>query len=97
MKPNKESSTAVHSRVLNVKELGSVIRTFRKCRRLTLEKVSGITNISMKFLSELERGKETAEIGKTLATINHLGLELIIQPRGANKPITTITKQDKKE
>jgi HTH-type transcriptional regulator / antitoxin HipB len=96
MKSNKEPSKATYGRILNVKELGGVIRTFRKSRQLTLEKVSGITNISMKFLSELERGKETAEIGKTLATINQLGLELIIQPRGANKPLFTITKQDKK-
>jgi HTH-type transcriptional regulator/antitoxin HipB len=63
-------------------ELGTLIRTYRKNQHLTLEKVSGISNISMRFLSELERGKETAELGKVLSTLNQIGLEVIIQPRG---------------
>jgi hypothetical protein len=36
----------------------------------------------MRFLSEFERGKETAEIGKVLKALRTLGLEVIIQPRG---------------
>jgi len=70
-----------HGKVKTVKELGRLIRAYRKSRHLTLEKVSGIGNVSMRFLSELERGKETAEIGKALATLNLLGLDVIIQPR----------------
>ena len=38
--------------------------------------------MSIRFLSELERGKKTAEIGKTLEIINKLGLELSINTRG---------------
>ena len=53
-------------------ELGSLIRIFRKSQQLTLEKVSGVTNLSMRFLSELERGKETAELGKALAVLNKI-------------------------
>lgn len=64
------------------KELGEVIRAFRKGQKLTLEKVSGLTNVSMRFLSELERGKETAELGKALSTLYKLGLEVYIVPRG---------------
>ena len=47
-------------------------------RRLTLETVSGLGNLSMRFLSEFERGKETAEIGKVLKALRTLGLEVII-------------------
>ena len=68
--------------VKTVSELGRLIRAFRKKGNLTLQTVSGLTNVSMRFLSELERGKETAELGKALSTINKLGLEVIIQPRG---------------
>jgi len=68
-----------------VAELGAIIRAFRKSQQLTLEKVSGLTNISMRFLSELERGKETAELGKALTMLNKLGLEVIIQPRGYDR------------
>lgn len=62
-------------------ELGHIVRVFRKDQKFSLEKISGITHLSMRFLSELERGKETAELGKALEVLNKLGLEIIIQPR----------------
>lgn len=67
-------------------ELGGLARAHRKYRRLTLETVSGLGNLSTRFLSEFERGKETAEIGKVLKALRILGLEVIIQPRGRNVP-----------
>lgn len=68
--------------VQTVEELGRLARAHRKHRRLTLETVSGLGNLSTRFLSEFERGKETAEIGKVLKALRTLGLEVIIQPRG---------------
>lgn len=68
--------------IKNAKELGSVLRATRKQQQLTLERISGLTRISTRFLSELERGKETAELGKVLTALDRLGLEVIIQPRG---------------
>lgn len=75
------------------KELGAILRIFRKYHRLTLEKVSGLSNLSMRFLSELERGKETAELGKTLEALNKLGLEIIIQPRGKYQRLLQMVKK----
>ena len=69
--------------IRSTEELGYVARTHRKNHRLTLETVSGLGNLSPRFLSEFERGKETAEIGKVLKALQTVGLELIIQPRGA--------------
>ena len=68
--------------IRTVPELGRLVRAHRKSRRLTLETVSGLGNLSPRFLSELERGKETAEIGKVLKALRTLGLEVVIQPRG---------------
>ncbi len=68
--------------VQTVEELGHLARAHRKHRRLTLETISGLGNLSTRFLSEFERGKETAEIGKVLKALRTLGLEVIIQPRG---------------
>lgn len=73
MKPVKIETTA---------ELGKLLRDNRTEQRFTLERVSGMTNIGMRFLSELERGKETVQLGKVLQIIRQLGLEIIIQPRG---------------
>jgi transcriptional regulator with XRE-family HTH domain len=72
--------------VRTVEELGRLARAHRKHRHLTLETVSGLGNMSTRFLSEFERGKETAEIGKVLKALRTLGLEVIIQPRGAVTP-----------
>lgn len=79
--------------IQTAEELGRLVRAHRKHRHLTLETVSGLGNLSTRFLSEFERGKETAEIGKILKALRTLGLEVIIQPRGrqvaAGRPSTT--------
>ena len=62
--------------------LGRLVRVHRKQRGLTLETLSGLGNLSTRFLSEFERGKETAEIGKVRKALHTLGLEVIIRPRG---------------
>lgn len=68
--------------IQTVEELGRLARAHRKQRKLTLDTVSGLGNLSPRFLSEFERGKETAEIGKVLKALRTLGLEVIIRPRG---------------
>ena len=70
-----------YSAIRSTEELGKLARTHRKNRRLTLETVAGLGNLSTRFLSEFERGKETAEIGKVLKALRTIGLEVIIQPR----------------
>lgn len=72
--------------VRTTEELGRLTCAHRKQRRLTLETVSGLGNLSTRFLSEFERGKETAEVSKVLKAPRTLGLEVIIQPRGQAAP-----------
>jgi transcriptional regulator with XRE-family HTH domain len=81
--------------VQTTEELGRLTRAHRKQRRLTLETVSGLGNLSTRFLSEFERGKETAEIGKVLKALRTLGLEVIIQPRGSATPACRTGKTSK--
>lgn len=50
----------------SAEELGRLAHVHFKQLHLMLEKVSGLGNFSTRFLSEFERGKETAEIGKML-------------------------------
>lgn len=71
----------VYGQIQSVEDLGRLIRSYRRQKNLTIETVTGLGNLSPRFLSELERGKETAEIGKVLKALNTLGLEVIIQPR----------------
>ena len=64
-------------------ELGRLARRHRKARRITLETASALCNVGVRFLSEFERGKETAEIGKVMEALAILGLEVVVQPRGS--------------
>ena len=70
-----------YGRVQSTGDLGRLVRAHRKGRGLTLETVSGLGNLSTRFLSEFERGKETAEIGKVLKALRILGLDVLVQPR----------------
>lgn len=70
-----------YGRIRSVEELGRLARAHRKNRGQTLERIADLTNVSLRFLSEFERGKETAEIGKVLQSLHILGLEVVIQPR----------------
>ncbi len=78
--------------VRDAEALGRLARVHRKSRRLTLDTVAGLGNLSPRFLSEFERGKETAEIGKVLKALRTLGLEVIVQPRGSVSPESPISR-----
>jgi transcriptional regulator with XRE-family HTH domain len=56
--------------IYNAKDFGRVIRARRKEKGLTQERLSLYTNCSTRYISELERGKETAELGKALLICN---------------------------
>ncbi len=53
-------------------ELGLAVRRHRKARHLTQDKVAGLTNVSVGFLSDFENGKPSTEVGKILDTLNTL-------------------------
>ena len=77
MKDEQLQYGAVHS----AEELGRVAKSHRKKQGHTLATVSTFGNLGTRFLSELERGKPTAELGKVLKALQTLGLEVVIQPR----------------
>lgn len=68
--------------IRTTEELGRLARAHRKQRCLTLETVSGLGNLSTRFLSEFERGKGDGRGWQGPEGTAHLGLEVIIQPRG---------------
>ena len=61
--------------------LGQAIRNRRKELSYTQKYISEVTGFSMSFLSDLENGKTTCEIGKTLHIMNMLGLNLSVEAR----------------
>ncbi len=63
-------------------DLGAVIRTTRRARGLRLEDLSLAAGVGVRFLSELERGKQTARLGETLQVLAALGLRLSVEDQG---------------
>lgn len=64
-------------------ELGRAVRRRRREEGLTQAQAAGLCGVGTRFLSELERGKPTAEIGRVLRVLGGLGLLLLVVPRGA--------------
>ncbi|HBG05106.1 MAG: transcriptional regulator [Geobacteraceae bacterium GWC2_58_44] len=75
---------AAYGRIANAEQLGGVIRLKRKEIGLRQEVAAGMTGVGTKFLSQLENGKETAELGKALQVLQKMGLELYVFPRSAD-------------
>ena len=67
--------------IKTAEDLGDIIRLRRKKAKLTQKKVASLAGVGIRFLSELERGKPTAQIGKTLKVAQLLGLEFRIHER----------------
>lgn len=65
----------------NIEELGNYIRQTRKSQGLTQAELAMTANVGVRFLVDLENGKETAQVGKVLKICQMLGLKLDLQAK----------------
>ena len=68
--------------ISDASSFGAAIRARRKELHYTQAFLSEFSGFSVSFLSDLERGKETAELGKALYIASLLGLDCSLTPRG---------------
>lgn len=59
-------------------ELGRTVRKERKAMRLTQADLALTSGTGVRFISDLENGKPTCQIGKTLTVLKTLGLRLTL-------------------
>ena len=59
-------------------QLGQIVRSARKALGLRQSELAGVANVGLRFLIDLEAGKPTAHLGKTLAVLDALGCKLRI-------------------
>lgn len=71
-----------YGKVSGGSQLGELVRRRRKELGVRQADAAALAGVGVRFLSELERGKQTAEIGKVLQVLERMGLELWIAPRG---------------
>ena len=62
-------------RVRLVKYLGRAIQDTRKKKKMSQSDLADITGISVKFISDVERGKETIQMDKTFVLLRALCLK----------------------
>jgi y4mF family transcriptional regulator len=65
------------------KPLGTAVRTAREQAGLTQAQLARGAKVGLKFLYELESGKETLRADKVLDVLEVLGLQLVVAPRQA--------------
>lgn len=68
-------------KIINTESIGKVIRERRKKLGYTQGFIADFTGLSVSFISDVERGKSTAEIGKIIMLMNTLGLDIIVESR----------------
>ncbi|MDR6408143.1 transcriptional regulator with XRE-family HTH domain [Paraburkholderia terricola] len=56
--------------------LGDLVRASRLAQGLTRDDVANATGLSPKFITHIEAGKPTAQIGKVLHLLGELGITL---------------------
>ncbi|MEZ6128745.1 MAG: helix-turn-helix domain-containing protein [Planctomycetaceae bacterium] len=68
-------------RVENAAQIGQLIRQRRKEAGMTLKDAAALAGVGVRFLSELERGKPTLQLGLAIQVLQLFGLELHVEKR----------------
>lgn len=64
----------------DIKAIGALARHHRKNQKASLNTVNELSGLSLRFLSDFERGKNS-QVGKALAALDTYGLEVVISPK----------------
>ena len=61
-------------------DIGKLIRNTRKRLGVTQRALALTSGTGLRFVIDLEKGKETCEIGKALTILHTLGIKVILTP-----------------
>ena len=65
--------------ITSMKDIGNLVKKTRKKQGLTQVQLAQLSNVGTRFLSDLEKGKPTCEVEKTLKVLSNLGIKLMVQ------------------
>ncbi|RZI54560.1 MAG: transcriptional regulator [Pseudomonas sp.] len=65
---------------MNVEEIGQFVRSERKQIGLRQDELAGAAGVGLRFIVDLEAGKNTIQLGKVLQVLEILGYELETRP-----------------
>ncbi len=62
-------------------DIAATVKAARRALKLRQAELAAAAGVGVRFLIELEAGKPTVQLDKTLAVLNALGLEVALVPR----------------
>ena len=71
-----------NGKIVSAQDIGEIVRNTRKKQGATQSEFASLCGVGVRFISELENGKPTAQVAKLLQVLKCLGLEMKIHPRG---------------
>jgi len=74
----------------STEEIGKLVRMCRKEQSVTQAELAALCAVGVRFISNLENGKPTLELGKVLHVLQCLGLEVAVTPRNWSNSRSTI-------
>jgi HTH-type transcriptional regulator / antitoxin HipB len=81
----QDSKVIPYGTIADVGQIGTAIRHKRHAIGMRQSELAALSGVGTRFLSELENGKTTAEIGRALRVLQRLGLDLWLEPRGSSR------------
>jgi len=63
-----------------VQEIGQMVRESRKLLGVTQQDLALTSGTGLRFVIDLEKGKETCQIGKVLTVLHTLGIRIALTP-----------------
>lgn len=79
------NNTIPYGNIEAATDVGQCVRAQRKAQGATQSEFAALCGVGVRFISELENGKATMELGKVLKVLKCLGLQLKLQPRSWNQ------------
>lgn len=67
--------------VMTTKDLGELVRKHRKELKMTQADLAMVSGSGVRFISDLENGKESCHLGMTLRVLENLGLDIHTQKK----------------
>ncbi len=83
--------------ISDVGEIGRAVRAARKAQGLTQREFADISGVGVRFLSELERGKPTAEVGLVLEVLADAGYDIVLQKRRLSSFVSNVSERESGE
>jgi len=74
----------IMNRILDINDIGSLVKQKRNQLNMTQSQLATVSGAGVRFLSDLENGKPTMQIGKILEILHVLGLDVYILERGTS-------------